>query len=102
MSVSELIVASATIKDGRLYIRNRRDFDEQVAQMREGWQLELTLRRRRATRSPQANRYYWGVVLEKLVRHCDHNYTPEELHDILKAKFIPKTLALADGNGEIV
>ena len=26
---------------------------------------------------------------------------PDEIHEVLKAKFIPKRLAIADGNGEI-
>jgi hypothetical protein len=101
-AVNDLVIASATVKRGKLFVRNRRAFDEQVAQLKEGWELELTLKRRRATRSIQANRYYWGGVIDKLCQHCDQNYTPEEMHEILKAKFIPKKLALADGNGEIV
>jgi hypothetical protein len=28
-------------------------------------------------------------------------YTPDEIHEILKAKFIPKRLAITNGNGEI-
>lgn len=101
-AVVELVVASASVKSGRLYIRNRRHFNQQVAQLKEGWEMELTLKRRRATRSIQANRYYWGWVIERLVKHCDHSYTPEEMHELLKARFIPKTLAIHDGNGEIV
>jgi hypothetical protein len=97
-----MIVAPATVRNGKLFIRERGHFDEQVRQMKEGWQLEVTVRRLRATRSQQANRYYWGVVLTTLVRHCDFQYTPEEMHEVLKAKFLPKTLAIHDGNGEIV
>jgi hypothetical protein len=99
-SVADLVVASATVKDGRLFIRNRRDFDRQIAQMKDGWEMELSVSRRRATRSPQANAYYWGVVLQLLSEFT--GYTVEEMHDICKAKFLPKKLAIADSNGEVV
>ena len=68
--------------------------------MRDGWEMELTLSRRRATRSPQANAYYWGVVLHALSEYT--GYTVDELHDICKAKFLPKKLAISKSNGEIV
>ena len=101
-AVAELVVASASIKNGKLFIRNRRNFDEQIRQMRETWQLEVTVRRLRATRSQQSNRYYWASVIDTLVRHFEFQYTPEEVHELMKAKFIPKKYALADGNGEVV
>jgi hypothetical protein len=99
-SVADLVVASATVKGGKLFVRNRREFDRQVAQMKDGWEMELTLSRRRATRSVQANAYYWGVVLAALSEHT--GYTVDELHDICKALFLPKRLALNNGNGEVV
>lgn len=98
-SVSDLVVASATVQGGKLYIRNRRAFDQQIAQMKEGWEIEVTVKRRRATRSIEQNRYYWGVVVELISEHT--GYTPDEVHDFLKAIFIPKRLAVQDGNGVI-
>jgi hypothetical protein len=100
--VSDLVVASGRIREGRLFIHNRRDFDRQLAQMPERWTLEVSVKRLAATRSHHQNAYYWGVVIDRLVQHCDHNYTPEEMHELCKARFIPKTLALHDGNGEVV
>jgi hypothetical protein len=97
---AELVVATAEVKGGRLFIRNRRAFDEQVAQLREGWQLEVTIKRLRATRSLEQNAFYWGVVVQLLSEHT--GYTPDEIHDLLKMKFIPKRMAFADGNGEVV
>lgn len=52
-----------------------------------------------ATRSVRANSYYWGVVVHLISEHT--GYTPDELHDVLKAKFLPKHLAFSDGNGEV-
>ena len=98
-TVSDLVVASAQVKGGRLHIRNRRAFDDQIAQLPEKWELELLVKRQRATRSQQANRYYWGVVVQMLSEHT--GYTPEEVHDLLKMRFIPKRLAVCNGNGVI-
>lgn len=98
-SVLDLVTASAKVKEGKLFLRNRRDFDRLVAQMPETWELEVFVQRRRATRSIQANAYYWGVVLQGLSEHT--GYTADELHDICKAMFLPKRLALNNGNGEV-
>lgn len=38
--------------------------------------------------------------MQALSQHT--GYTQDEMHDISKAKFLPKTLAIADGNGEVV
>jgi hypothetical protein len=53
-----------------------------------------------ATRSTQANAWYWACVVGLVADHT--GYTPDEIHEIYKAKFIPKAMAIADGNGEIV
>ena len=98
-AVNDLVVASAAVKSGKLYIRNRRQFDQQIGQMKEGWQLEVSVKRLRATRSLAQNAFYWGVVVEVISEHT--GYTPEEVHEFLKAMFIPKRLAVTDGNGEI-
>lgn len=99
-AVSDLVVASAEVRSGRLFIRNRRAFDDQIARLDERWELEVTVKRQRATRSQLQNRYYWGVVVNLLAEHT--GYTPDEMHDFLKMKFIPKRLAVQDGNGVVV
>lgn len=97
-AAADLIVASGTVKDGRLFIRNRKQFDEQVRGMREGWELEVTVQRRRATRSPQANAYYWGVALQMISEYTGDEV--EDLHEHFKVRFLPKKLHM-DGD-EIV
>ena len=42
----------------------------------------------------------WGVVLAMLSEHT--GYTVDELHAWAKAKFLPKQMAIAGANGEIV
>lgn len=92
------VVAIGLIKKGRLDIRNRKDFTQRIRQMRDG-SVTITVERTHATRSLQQSRYYWGVIVDLLSQHT--GYTPDEIHEILKAKFIPKHLAVADENGVI-
>jgi hypothetical protein len=98
-AVADLVMATATVKAGRLHIHNRKAFDAGVMELRDGWEVELSVKRLRATRSLEQNAYYWGVVVQLLSEHT--GYTPDEIHDLLKAKFIPKRLAVCDGNGVI-
>jgi hypothetical protein len=66
----------------------------------EGKKTEHILRKSRETRSDRQNRYYWGVVVELLAAHC--GYTPEEMHDALKIKFLsPDGVVYEDGFGLI-
>src|SRR4051812_16927232 len=97
--VNALVVAPAEIRSGKLFLKNRREFNRAVAQLKDGWQVEVAVTRLQATRSLRANAFYWGVVIAALSAHT--GYTPDELHELMKMKFLPKTLALSDGNGEI-
>lgn len=98
--VNSDVCASGYISDGRLKIRNRRWFDEAIRRFRDGAEVDVEITIRRATRSQALNRYYWGVVIHLLSEHT--GYSADELHDVLKMKFIPKRLAVCNGNGEIV
>ena len=92
------IVTTGHVRAGRLEIRRRKDLRDALGRMRDG-EVLITISPKRAARSLQQNRWYWGVIVELLSDHT--GYTPDEIHEVLKAKFIPKRLALADGNGEI-
>lgn len=98
-SVLDEVVGIAQIRSGRLFIKNRREFDYKVRRLDERWMLEVCVKRLRASRSIQQNRYYFGVVLVLISEHT--GYSADELHDVLKAKFLPKHLAFSDGNGEV-
>lgn len=96
-SVADVVIASGRVQKGRLFIRHRRSFDDQIKALDERWELEITVCRQRATRSTQANRYYWGVVLHLISEHTGD--TPDDLHAYFKQRFIPKRLAICEGNG---
>lgn len=65
-----------------------------------GKPVELTVREKRNRRSDRQLRWYWGQVLELLSEHTGHS--PDELHEYCKSRFIPKRLAICDGNGVVV
>lgn len=93
------IVTTGFVKGGKLEMRNRKAVTEQLRRMKDG-EVLITIEPRKAARSSQQNRAYWGLVVEAISDHT--GYSPEDVHEILKAKFLPKRLAVADGNGEIV
>jgi hypothetical protein len=99
-SVCDEVVGVGQMRSGRLFIQERRAFDDRLRRLDERWMLEVTVKRLHATRSPQANRYWWGVCLALASEHT--GYQPEELHEIAKQLFIPKKLAICNGNGEVV
>jgi hypothetical protein len=92
------IVASGSVTSGALTIRDRGVFAQALKAMRDG-EVLVRIERAKATRSGQQNRWYWGCVVKLVADHT--GYTPDEIHEIYKAKFIPKELAILDGNGDV-
>lgn len=73
---------------------------EQALRALAGRPVEVTVRRKGWKRSDRQNAWYWGQILELLSEHT--GYTPDELHEYCKSRFIPKKLAICDGNGIVV
>jgi hypothetical protein len=92
------ISTPAEIRKGKLCIKHADVFSQQLARFRDG-AVQITVERKFANRSQKQNAWYWGCVVGLVADHT--GYTPDEIHEIYKAKFIPKKLAVADGNGEI-
>jgi hypothetical protein len=92
-------VTTGLVNRGRLKLRATPAFQHQLQSFRDG-PVTITIERKTATRSTQANRLYWGVYVKALSDHT--GYSPDEIHEILKAKFLPKKLAICDGNGEVL
>ena len=93
------LMTTGRIVGGRLLIRRRPAFAAALGRMREG-EVTVTVARKHAARSLPQNAWYWGVIVALLSEHT--GFTPDEMHAVLKAKFLPKRLAVSDGNGEIV
>ena len=91
-------VTTAYLKQGALKVRSMNALRDWAQRQKEGEYI-IKIQRARAVRSVEANRYYCGVVLTLLSDHT--GYTVEELHEWAKMKFMPKEVALCDGNGEV-
>lgn len=52
----------------------------------EGQTVEVSVKPYKATRSSQANRYYFGVVVKLLAEHC--GYDADDMHEALAFKFL--------------
>jgi hypothetical protein len=83
-----LKMGSVNTKRIAAFLKKRRDCE-----------VVITIERRHATRSVVQNAWYWSGVLGTLSTHT--GYTVDEMHELMKAKFLPKKLALVDGNGVI-
>ena len=87
------------VRDGQLTIQDRYRFDAALKAFPNGNAI-LRLERPRKIRSLQQSRYWWGVCIHLVSEHT--GYEPEEVHELAKQMFIPKAVAIADRNGEVV
>jgi hypothetical protein len=92
-------VATGSVRRGKLEVRNRDAFEKAMKTFADG-EVLVRIAHIKATRSEQQNRWYWGVIVELLADHT--GYSRDEMHEVLKAKFLPKRVALCDGNGVVV
>lgn len=100
-TVSDYVVASGRVQKGKLHVRARRVFDRNIAQLKETWELEISVRRLRATRSPNQNRWYWSQVVGLVAQYT--GATPDDIHAIYKAKFLPRIVSVPNiRSGEVV
>lgn len=99
MSLPE-VTASGYIKGGRLMLHHRRQFDDAVRGLKDGWEVEIEIFRLRATRSRKQNAYYFGKVLKDIAEHTGHSAST--LHELLKVKFLSRTEVVLDASGDVV
>lgn len=73
------------IHDGKIELRERSRFAGLIAAL-DGYEIVLTLKKYRKTRSLQQNKYLWGVVYPIFAEHL--GYEREELHDAMRMLFL--------------
>jgi hypothetical protein len=73
-----------TTKGGKLIFHDKQRFLDYVNQLGDGI-VEMTLKKRRRTRSLNQNAYYWGVVCQLISDYT--GMTPDEVHEYLKSTF---------------
>lgn len=93
------IVTTGRVTKGKLHVRNWTRIAAQIARSKDR-ELVITIAPKHATRSRQANAWYWACVVGLVAEHT--GYGPDEIHEIYKAKFLPKPLTFADRRGVII
>lgn len=96
------------VENGKLKITNRKGMLSDL-QCFEGKSVELTLSRRRNTRSNQQNAYMWGCVIP-IVRQglIDAGWEREKVnsaevvHELLKDMFCPREEVVNENTGEVM
>jgi len=92
------IILHAQLVNGRLKLNRHRL--ALLLKSRRDCELHIVIEKKHATRSLAQNAYYFAGVVGSISEHT--GYTPEEVHEFLKAKFLPKRVTLADQHGELV
>lgn len=79
------------VKYGRFIADNEKDFINGFKKF-EGHRIYVKYDKDRALRSPEQNKYYWGVVIELIKdainKESNTDFTAEQIHEALKEKFL--------------
>jgi hypothetical protein len=75
----------ASIQDGKFTYQEPDLLADKIRKL-EGKEVWVSLVKKTDSRSPNQNRYYWGVVIKILAQEL--GYLDQEVHDSLKAKFL--------------
>lgn len=87
-----------TVENGVLKC-NRKTF-QAIVESFNGKRIEISFTKARKSRSNQQNRYYWGClipILKSTLKDLGNEFTPEQVHDMLKYKFLKKDVHVKDG-----
>lgn len=89
------------IEGGRLKLSNRRVFEQMIKEMPD-MDVEVVVKKK-ARRSTQQNRYYWGVVvwmIKQRMVELGHRFSSEDVHAFLKDRF--NGTDIVNDDGEVV
>ena len=62
--------------------------------------IKIDISKKKTLRSINQNSYYWGVLIKQI--SDEWGYFPEEVHQILKTKFLKKDEVVIDGDTYII
>ena len=76
--------------DGKPHIEryDRLPYKRALAELGDGEEIQVSVRKRKRIRSTKANRFYWGVIIRTAARELGYA-DPDDLHDALVTKFRP-------------
>jgi hypothetical protein len=75
------------VTQGKMILDNQSRFLVCLSRL-EGKEIEVTVRKKKAQRSLEQNKAYWGIAVEILSDHL--GYERDETHDLLRAKFLSR------------
>lgn len=87
------------VEDGKL-VGVDRAFLAQAMGRWEGRQVYVRIGPEKETRSARANAFLWAAIYAPLAAYTTH--TEDEIHEVCKGMFLPKSVAFANGNGDVV
>ena len=90
------VYALGRVESGKLLLKNQQIFKEEIKTL--NGDIILTVSEGRGKRSLQQNKYYHSVVCGLISETT--GYTPEEVHNFLKDKFLSNKHQMVIGNEE--
>ena len=89
--------AFGTIKKGNLILNNKRRFKDNLLEY-EGKEVEIRIRERKNKRTNEQNSLYWKWI-EVISKSL--GYTREEMHELIKYKFLKRSTIKKNGVEEV-
>lgn len=90
-----ILTYTGKVENGQVFgPRTKQRFRAEVGRAFEGKRIEITVQRKKKRRSPEQNRYYWGLVLNILSHQFkewnpDLEITTDIVHEWCKERFLP-------------
>lgn len=108
MAIPELKFKFRVSKEGEIKIINRKEFEKEMIKNFAGKDVVGVFRKLRKQRSNGQNSFYWGITLPEIIEALvDAGYdryllTPENVHEMLKVKFLTVTVPSTEFSGEFI
>jgi hypothetical protein len=71
----------------------------------EGKEINITIEKAKKQRSNCQNAYYWGIViviLKSCLKSTGNNLSDNDVHDLLRLKFLKETISIKEETGEVI
>lgn len=84
--------------------RNRSQILETIKSF-EGKDVLITFEKPKKKRSNNQNSYYWGIVIvliKSALKDTGNNLNTNDVHDLLRLKFLKETISIKEETGEII
>lgn len=84
--------------------RNRSEILETIKSF-EGRDVLITFEKPKKKRSNNQNSYYWGIVIvliKSALKDTGNNLNTNDVHDLLRLKFLKETISIKEETGEII